>query len=267
MVKLKKRVAINKISHFFKTTPLVIFFHCSNRNYFYEKIRKLIALHQPILLSEIIQPHVLGGETMTNEQNIDFTSVKDSISEEDLIIKLVKNNYARKALLESKKLKKNDTVSSIKNSSSDFANTSIFLKKENSNGKDKGNDAFTANKKDKISSTSLFQCNNLLIGFKNIKMVKASNLMNELIDDENIHVLGGIYENSIIDHNQMKRLAQICGDTQIYRTLNNKLQNSTLTLITHLTKPFNLHFLLHPHYKVIALLKLLASNKQLAHKN
>ena len=114
------------------------------------------------------------------------------------------------------------------------------------------------------ASTSLFQGNNLLIGFKNVKLLTAFTSIKGVIDDENINILGGIYENTIVDHNQIKRLAQICADKRIYEIFINVLQSNSLNVIGQLTRPLDFDYLLHPHHKMIALFKLLASKKRFA---
>ena len=260
MVKFENQVALNKITRFVETSLLVIFFHCPDRNYFQKKLNKLLFLN----------------DYTRNKKNNRPTS-------EDFTIKLVKNNYVKKALLDAKqnlKLGLNNCSSSFKDtqastltrsnliftntvqeSSKDFVNINLHLPKAKKIDEKHGaqNDKVSLGKlhftqkagrvitpvmKNKAfeHKNALFQGNRLILTLKKISLL---NVIKDLIEDENIHILGGIYENCVIDHNQIKRLIDNSENNFLYLHLNNKLKENLLFFI----------YSLNPHYKMIALLK------------
>ena len=231
MVKLKKRVAVNKISHFFKTTPLVIFFHCNSRSYFNDKV-KSSPFFNDTTQQDILKSSVKEQSCPLNLDQLDPTSINNCITKEKLIVKLIKNSYAKKALFDNKRL---------------------------TNKNNKGSLTFDT-KKNKMSSLSLFQGNNLLIGFRNLRSLPSLVSLKEFIEDENIEILGGIYDNCVVDHNQIKRLAKISQDLETYKRLNSQLRNNSFNLINNIKGALDLAYLLNPHYKIIFLLKSLASS-------
>ena len=231
MVKLKKRVAVNKISRFFKTTPLVIFFHCNNRSYFNEKVKNS-SFFSNAAQQDILKPSMKEQDCSVNINQVDRFSIKNYITKEKLIIKLIKNSYAKKALFNNKRL-------------------------TNKNN----NDSLTFDTKtNKMSSLSLFQGNNLLIGFKNLNFLPSLVSLKDFIEDENIEILGGIYDNCVVDHNQIKRLAKISQDLETYKKLNSQLRNNSFNLINNIKGALDLTYLLNPHYRIIFLLKSLTSS-------
>lgn len=277
MVKLKKQVAINKISHFFENTQLVVFFHCTNQKYFYEKVRKSLSVKKADFPKKDVENFLT-----VKQKNQEFSLNEKGINKNDIIIKLIKNNYAKKVLIRKTFSKSLSTFSpktldsrqnkdffkneGLKKEASPFCTPfkkeeiGAYNEKERNNSNRKSDIFSIANQR--FMSLSLFYGNNLLIGFKNIKTLHKTLSIKEFIDDENINLLGGIYENSIINHYQVLRLAQICGDKQVYQRLNNRLQEKSLALVSHLKKPLCFDYLLQPHQKIIALLKLLSSNKK-----
>nr|YP_009733053.1 HTH-type transcriptional activator [Jaagichlorella roystonensis]QHU78349.1 HTH-type transcriptional activator [Jaagichlorella roystonensis] len=97
MVKFEKRVAKNKTSHLLKKKPLILFLHCIDKKDFYEKLKKKIIVNkslQNLLLSNI----ELSKDCFNIEEIENIFTVKG------LIVKSVKNNYAKIALMENKAL-------------------------------------------------------------------------------------------------------------------------------------------------------------------
>ena len=94
MVKFEKQVAKNKISRFLKTNQLVIIFHCLDHKDFYKKLTKSLVIKKSSILSL--------NDKIRNDSIFDISvaEVKNFIAKEGLSIKHVKNNYAKKALME-----------------------------------------------------------------------------------------------------------------------------------------------------------------------
>lgn len=260
MVKFENQVALNKITRFVETTPLVIFLHCRHRDYFQKKLNRLLSLNDYIGNKESSKPTL-----------------------EDFTIRLVKNNYVKKALL--RKLSLNNSSSSLKDSKEDtfiphdlifsdtvqkssnnFVNRDLpKAKKTNKDGDIKGDTFSHELRNDKVllkevqgtpkakvaplvknkqfeNENALFQGNRLIFTLKKISLLSV---IKDLVEEENMHILGGVYENRVIDHNQIKRLIDNSENNFLYLRLNNKLKENLLLL----TYRINLQ------YKIIALLK------------
>lgn len=265
MVKFENRVALNKITRFVETTPLVIFFHCHHKNYFQKKLSRLLLL---------------------NHYTVDEKKSKPKL--EDFSIKLVKNKYVKKAL--HKRFNTNNELSPLQQTKIDtftclnevYDNTvpksswppakanSIVqkIKKthekqsiQNLNNKwhlrpkilcekrthplevisQRQSKSFVKNELFE-KDNSLFKGNRFIFTLKKISFLSY---IKDFVEDENIHILGGIYENCVIDHNQVKRLVNTSENNSLYLHLNNSLKQNLLLLIN----------LLNPQYKIIALLK------------
>ena len=222
MVKFEKQVAKNKISQFLKTTPLVIFLHCIDQKDFYEKLAKALIANKPLqnqLLSSI------EYSKAKKEGNLNIAEIKNCIALEGLVIKLVKNNYAKKALLENKAL----------------------------------------TDKNKISGNSLFKASHLLLAFKEINCLPK--IKDFIEQDKNINILGAIYkQNNVIDYNQIKTLASISENKQIYANLITVLKTQILTPQMSLANALNFRYLLQHQYKILSLSQILYLKKYTAKK-
>lgn len=229
MVKFEKQVAKNKISHFLKKSQLVIIIHCMDHNDFYKKLTESLITKKSSFLSE----------TINNDSVSKIAELKKFIRKEGLSVKLVKNNYAKKALIESSAF-----LNKLYIDKSSDSRSHIFTKSASS----KTNPLFS----------SLFQGNNVLIGFQ-----KASSLakIKDFIEDKRIDILGAIYENRVIDHNQIKSLASKCSDKLVYTNFVNVLKNPSFQLTKQLHSNLDFSNLLHLQCKLIYFFKILYSQK------
>lgn len=255
MVKFKKQVDKQKISHFFKATPLILFFHCFDKNDFCKILRNHGAY------SKIIE----NSSFLNREDTLsDLTKIQES-NTQILIIKSVKNNYAKKVSLalnnfikpsfqENLSIENPSSVeASRENTTSLKKNTfTKSLSENNSNLVQQHNNSKTKKSKTGINMSSLFQGKTILISFHDIKNLA---LLKNFIQDKNVNLLAGIYQDNIIDNNQIKHLAQICQDKEIYITLLNLLNNSTNQILYNFSKDLNFSYLLFSSNNLICLSK------------
>ena len=273
MVKFENRVAFNKVSHFVKTTSLIIFLDCSNKAAFQESNTLKVYdnfldfLQKQILFKKQAVKSDLGSIWLSSMMSIKAKKDKEIGSdsankveqsnnlacvEKNLTVVTVKNRYFRKALsklvtkaeLNCRFSKKNVPV---RESTNALASTSPEL-------------------------TQLMQGNRLAILFQPHQINRLASIKNilklETTKDSqnlsnvskykqghfNVTVLGAIYKNKVIDHNQIKRLAGNSENNRLYLDLFSKLRFEQSFLISL----FNVHGKL----KIIVLLKLLASLKK-----
>lgn len=223
MIKFKKQVGKHKITHFLKATPLILFFNCVDNDDFYK-----ILANSGILKNS----DTLSGNTK-KDSNID-----EWIALQSLIIKSIKNNYAKKVVVEKTSLKKNDFMQS--------------LSENQDNPVQQRNNSKSRKIKIDINTLSIFQGKNILMGFRDIKSLA---LLKDFIENKNVNLLAGIYRDNIIDHNQIKHLARICQGKQVYMSLINLLNTCKNQKLYNLSKNLDFSYLLYSSNNLITLSK------------
>lgn len=257
MVKFKKQVDKQKISHFLKATPLILFFHCFDKNDFCKVLKNHEAYSKIIENSSFLK----WKDTLS-----DLTKIQES-NTQTLIIKSVKNNYAKKVLLalntfikpkptfqENQCIENPCFVEASRENTTSLEKNSFTknLLENNCNLVQQHNNSKTKKSKTGINVSSLFQGKNILISLHDIKNLA---LLKNFIQDKNVNLLAGIYQDNIIDNNQIKHLAQICQDKEIYITLLNLLNNSTNQILYNFSKDLNFSYLLFSSNNLICLSK------------
>lgn len=278
MVKFENRVVLNKISYFLESAPLIVIFHCQNRNYFRKKLNKnytnkeqsnLFSLPVDCKKNKFTSPFIFSSEKAAYSPSASGDSTTSSRS---FIVKSLKNNYVKKVL------QKEPIFSWSHNRLSAWSKNSISLSDKTLVAR--VNPRFTSparagiekvhitspvpkiknyKKDDKLPlkkiekplsvlKNSLFKGNRLVIAFRNVSLL---NRIKKIIEEENVYILGGIYENIIIDHNQVKRLIYNCDNNKPYFSLNTKLKERTVILLNRLKL----------HQKIVTVLHQIALKK------
>lgn len=151
-----------------------------------------------------------------SKDSINIAEIENLLAVEGLMIKSVKNNYAKLALMENKAL-----INAPNN--------------------------------------PLFRASNLLLAFKDISLLTK---IKHFIEDKELNVLGAIYEhNNVLDTKQIKTLASLNQNKQIYVSLITTLKTINIRPYNQLSHALDFGYLLQNHYKILALSKV-SSNKQ-----
>lgn len=237
MVKFEKRVAINKISHFLKTTPLVIFFHCVDSKDFCEKL--ILSHKNSSAISSIKGNNTLSFNNADIKECMEFKT--PLLTLEGLNIRVVKNNYAKKAFFDKE----------IFHDSLPFKENFFSSKVSRSNKRLK-KDAL----QDKRNVHSFFQGSQILVAFQKVNYLP---FLKDFIEDPKVNVIGAIYENNVIDRDRIKVLTSICNDKRVYIDLISTLRNPNLSLRNKLKEKIDFSFLLYFQSKLQLLLKSKAS--------
>ena len=99
MVKLKKKVGKNKISCFFKSAPLILFFHGIDRKDFYKKFNTfLITERSGSLKRDRLSALQWQNLDVLKKRNDSIPEIERVIAHQGLTVKSIKNSYAKKHL-------------------------------------------------------------------------------------------------------------------------------------------------------------------------
>lgn len=252
MVRFENKVTLNKITHFVQETPLIIFFYCQNQKTFRKKLNVLFAStsdqHQ-----EESSPHILGsGKQRQASNNTQSRKLSFFNKQKDFTIKTLKNNYLKKVLLESPAFFRNTCVPCFhkapfeeKKHENFFISTrdDTMRQHQNQNEQYKNKTSLKQESLFQVKNSSLFKGNRLVVAFKKVSFL--SYLKPFIEDNENIYVLGGIYENTIIDHNQIKRLIENSNNNQVYSSLSRQLKEKALSLL----------YAANAHHRIVSILQ------------
>lgn len=223
MVKFENRVALMRLNHSIKTTSLIVFVELlatakQHKNKAlaetikkYKKENKLKILKETRSLLKLLSLQIadfqsankngypLGRpETPDIKKYFDCNQTKNKVrkafkekeSQEDFVLKQIKNNYAKKILAEQSDL----LLPKAQHFS--YSNQSTFLSQ--------GNNLVLF-----LNSNSLF-------------------LLENIEQNENISILGGIYKDRVLNHNQVSRLIKLSKNNQIYHNINFILKEKSL---------------------------------------
>lgn len=203
MVKFEKQVAKNKTSYLLKKKPLILFLHCIDKNTFFEKLKKKIIVNNAL-------QDLFSSNINLSKDCLNCAEIENRLAIEGLVVKCVKNNYAKIALMENKTLTN-------------------------------------------IASNKLFKAANLLLVFKDISLFTK---IKQLIDEQHFDILAGIYEQkNVLDIKQIKRLASISQNKQVYVSSIMTLKNIKTTPYNQLSNILDFSYLLQNHYKLLYLIK------------
>lgn len=97
MVKFEKQVARNKTSCLLKNKSLILFLHCVDKKDFYEKLRK------KLIANKALQKLFLSNIELSKDC-FNIAEIENTLAVQGLVVKSVKNSYARWALMENKAL-------------------------------------------------------------------------------------------------------------------------------------------------------------------
>lgn len=233
MIKINKQVAKSKISSFLKINEIVLFFHCNNNVSLYKnddfiglnKIQNTCQTHKDCVTS--INGSYLYETFDTNTRQDNKTSKKPIYSNHNTFKCIyVKNRLAKKVFLEVN------------------AFSSLYFQKED----------LTLKKEKECLIASLFQGPTLLLGCSNINLLERG--VEAFASHKGLFLLGAFYDNSIIDHSQIKRLIATSKNNQGYKKLIFSMKDPFLHSFSLIRDLLSMRSLLVQQKRFIFLLKM-----------
>jgi ribosomal protein L10 len=226
MIKINKQVAKSKISYFIERNQVVLFFHYNNSVYL-NKNQNLLGLN-PVTCKA-------RRESVTSMSNIFFNdplsidinassyqrgNEKRQFTQNTFQSMMVKNRLAKKAFLEINKGK------------------SPYLQKE----------GFALK-----GCFSLFQGPVLLLGCSNVRILEKG--IDVCVKDKGFLLLGALYDKSIINHSQVKKLIANSNSDQGYIKLMSSMISPILRPLSLIRDSLSMRCLLIHQDRLIFLLK------------
>jgi ribosomal protein L10 len=203
MIKINKQVAKSRISCFLETNEVVLFFHCNNSVYL-NKNDNLLGLNEVEITCEPRR------ESVTNISNVFF---KDPYSID------INASFYQKRLRGNEMSKRQVTYNQntfqsmmVKNrlAKKAFLERNIEKLPSHNPFPKKG----LASEKKSCLTSSLFNGPTLLLGCSSVRMLKKG--VNACAKHKGFLLLGALYQNSIINHSQVKRLIANSNSDQGY---------------------------------------------------
>ena len=233
MIKINKQVAKSKISRFLEINQVILLFHCNN-SVLLDKNGRLLDLNKnqgtgqtPIDRVTSTKGVLLNDPFALNiNAKQDYEGYKKHLFTKQKTFKsmLVKNRLAKKIFLDLK------------------ANKLVYPKDES-----------LLLKKKKYLTTSLFQGPTLLLGCSDIKVlekgIEICSKYKELI------LLGAIYDKSIINHLQVKKLITYSNNSQGYVKLLSSMRDSFLRPFSLIRELLGMRCLFAQQNRLICLLQ------------
>lgn len=280
MVKFKKRVTKHKISGFFKSAPLILFFHGIDRKDFYKTFNQFLITEKSSSLKTERESKALQCKDLyfLKKRSDSIPEIEKRIALQGLIVKSIKNNYAKKYLqqfLVNERFQENSILKS-ENTEKVFLNKindPQITGKMSSNKEDRRNHSSrdtlkelnpnlfslkNESQENQLLTNSLFQGKILCLGFDNLSFLGE---IQSFLEKKNHYVLGAFYDNNIIDQSTVNRLASICQNSTAYPLYLQLLKTCNNRLIGNLSNLLDFSYLLSPQTKLIALMKILHQHK------
>jgi hypothetical protein len=225
MIKINKQVAKGKISCFLERNRVVLFFHCNN-SVSLTKNDKLLGLNKEQIMAPEFAPQTHNSLFFDSNKNAkNKTYRRQGFTNQNAFKSMmVKNRLAKKVFLDI-----NAGLPPF------YQNQGLTLKKM------------------ECSTASLFQGPTLLLGCSNIKMLERG--VGFCAKDKGLILLGALYDRSIINNLQIKKLIANSKNNLAHLKLLSSMKSPFLRSISLIQYLLSMRSLLVQQERLISLLK------------
>jgi hypothetical protein len=236
MININKQVTKSKISCFLEINQVVLFFHCNNN----VSLNKNDILFQLNKIQGVCQTHRKRVTTMYDAlSNNPFFLDRSEKDKKDKYETYKKRVFTNQSTFKSLMVKNRPAKKVFSN-----INTDKFLYFQNQSG---------LLKKRECLAGSLFQGPTLLLGCSDIKMLERG--IDACAKHKGLILLGALYDKSILNHLQVKRLIAYSNNSQGYVRLISSMRNPFLRPFSLIRDLLKMQSLLMQQDRLISLLK------------